>query len=150
MLDPLSDRLALSSYQTSNFIYNMGTSLYFTTAVMLLNFVLFIVTAINKSLGENSVIKDFTNKIWKVLCPALYIRLFIQLNHAVLLNSFVQLSVIRETQTFADYISVILCVIWSLIYLVLPFVFSAKIWKMKQSNILYKRVVIHCYGELYK
>jgi hypothetical protein len=116
----------------------MGSSIYITSVALLLTLVLSIVTAFNKALGEFRIIKDVTNTFWKVLCPAFFIRLFIELNHAVLLNSFVQLSVFRETQKWADYISVVLCVIWCLSYIILPFVFFIIIWKMKQAGILYK------------
>ena len=67
----------------------MGSSFYFTSVAILLSLVLSIVTAVNKALGVNRILKDVTNTFWKVFCPAFYIRLFIQLNHAVLLNSFV-------------------------------------------------------------
>ena len=88
----------------------MGSSIYITSVALLLTLVLQIVTGFNKALGEFRIIKDVTNKFWKVLCPAFFIRLFIELNHAVLLNSFVQLSLSRETQKWGDYISVVLCV----------------------------------------
>ncbi len=55
----------------------MGSSIYFTTVSILLTLLLKIFTAFNKAIGENSVLKDVTNKFWKVLCPAFYIRLFI-------------------------------------------------------------------------
>ena len=135
-LDPYNDRLALNSYETSNFIFNMGSSFYFTLVVVLLTLFLSIGTAFNKALGENRILKDVTNTFWKILCPAFYIRLFIQLNHAVLLNSFIQLSVIRDTNTWADYISVVICVIWSTSNIILPLVFCILIWKMKQAKIL--------------
>jgi hypothetical protein len=67
----------------------MGTSFYFTSFSALLTLLISIIAALNKALGENSKLKNITNKFWKVLCPAFYIRLFIQLNHAVLLNSYV-------------------------------------------------------------
>jgi hypothetical protein len=67
----------------------MGSSFYFTSVAVLLTFILLIVTALNKALGENNIIKDVTTKFRKVLCPAFFLRLFIQLNHSVLLGSFV-------------------------------------------------------------
>jgi hypothetical protein len=128
----------------------MGSSIYITSVALLLTLVLSIVTAFNKALGEFRIIKDVTNTFWKVLCPAFFIRLFIELNHAVLLNSFLQLSVSRETQKWGDYISVVFCVIWSLSYIILPFVFFIIIWKMKQAGILYKELTKHRFGELYQ
>jgi hypothetical protein len=66
----------------------MGSSFYFTSVALLMTLVLSIVTAFNRALGENRIFKDVTNTFGKFLCPAFYIRLFIQLNHSVLLNTF--------------------------------------------------------------
>jgi hypothetical protein len=55
----------------------MGSSFYFTSVAVLLTFVLSIVTAFNKALGNNWILKDVTNTFKKLLCPAFYIRLFI-------------------------------------------------------------------------
>ncbi len=55
----------------------MGSSIYFTTFCILLTLLLKIATTLNKEIGEYSVLKDVTNKFWKILCPAFYIRLFI-------------------------------------------------------------------------
>ncbi len=88
-LDPLNDRLALNSYNSSNYIYNMGTSFYIMVLVQALTLVLWIVTVVNKKWRKNRKVKKVTDKLWRILCPSFYFRLFIELNHSLLLCSFI-------------------------------------------------------------
>jgi hypothetical protein len=76
-LDPLNDRLALSSYNTSNFIYNMGTSFYIVMLALTLTLILWIVTVVNKKCGGGTILIDVTDRFWRILTASFYLRLFI-------------------------------------------------------------------------
>jgi hypothetical protein len=75
-LIPLSNKLLLNSYKTSNFIYNMGASFYYIIILLTITLQARILTATNKKCFVSLLITKFTDFVWNIL-PSLHIRIFI-------------------------------------------------------------------------
>jgi hypothetical protein len=54
-----------------------------------LTLLLWIVTVVNKKKIRKETVKKVTDRLWRIFCPSFYIRLFIELNHSLLLCGFI-------------------------------------------------------------
>ncbi len=64
------------------------------------------------------------------MCPALYIRIFMELQYDIQVNAVIQLIGATETQTWGDWISAILAGIGLILSFILPTFFSYIIYKL--------------------
>ena len=130
-LTPLSDKLLMNSYQTSNFIYNMGSSFYYIVIYLVLLFLALVLTAVNRKCFGSLLIMKLTEYTWNIF-PSLSIRFFIQKNYELLLDSYIQLNVIRWTQKWADYISAAFAITSLIICITIPVFFAAILCNIKK------------------
>jgi hypothetical protein len=131
-LIPLSNKLLMNSYKTSNIIYNMGSTFYYIIILLTITLHALICTATNKGCFRSLLISKLTDYIWNIL-PSLHIRIFIQINYDFLIKSYIQLNVTRLTQTWADNISVALAVASVIISFVIPVFFALILRKISST-----------------
>ena len=93
-LEPLNDRLELISYSTSNFFYNMGSSLYILFATISGTLITLALTFSNNTCICSKLIKKVTDWLWTFFGPANYQRLFMEMNTELLMNGYIQFMVL--------------------------------------------------------
>jgi hypothetical protein len=87
-LDTFNDRFDIIKYSTKNYIYNMGTGFYLMCGALIGTTLTLLLIFLKDNCGLANL-KKLTNRLSKVFSPALYQRLFIQLNYELLISSFI-------------------------------------------------------------
>ncbi len=75
--------------------------------------------------------------------------MFIELNYNLLINSVIQLTVVRFTKKWGDWLSIILAISAFILSLILPFVFAYNLVKLQKLKSLNQNNAKRKYGELY-
>ena len=128
----------------------MGSAFYYITTLLILMLITVFATALNKKWVQSIFLYKLTNITQKIVCPALFIRMFIEMHYDLQINAVIQLKIVTETQTFCDWLSTILAVSGQILSFILPSVFLCKIYKLKKTKFLNEKIAKHKYGELYK
>jgi hypothetical protein len=128
-LDTFNYRFDIMKYSTKNYIYNMGTGFYLMCGALIGTTLTLLLIFLKDNCGLANL-KKLTNRLSKVFSPALYQRLFIQLNYELLISSFIQLMVVREIKTFCDYLSVSFACMALLSCTIFPIFSGYKVWRL--------------------